>query len=77
MVFELRIYLVAPLDYAGLSIDSTDLHQGVNIPIIGNQLIARIVRAGGGWGGADLSHTKCFQSRFTKVNVYTNSSTYS
>jgi len=35
------------LDYEGLSIYSTNVYQGVNIPISGNQSIARIVRAGG------------------------------
>ena len=33
MVFRLRIHLLAPLDSEGLSIHSTDLYQGVNIPI--------------------------------------------
>ena len=36
MVFRPRIYLVAPLDSDSLSIYSTNLFHGVNIPIFGN-----------------------------------------
>ena len=47
MIFRPRIYLVVGYDSEPLSIYSTNLSQGGNIPIFGNQSIARIVRAGG------------------------------
>jgi hypothetical protein len=47
MVVRPRIYRAALLHSEGMYIYSTDLYQGVNIPIFGNPCIARIVRAGG------------------------------
>ena len=47
IVFRPLICLVAPLISEGLSIYSTNLYQGVNIFIFGDQSIAGIVRAGG------------------------------
>ena len=38
---------MSPLDSEGRSIDSTNLYQGVNIPVFENESIARIVRTGG------------------------------
>ena len=45
---------MAPLDSEDLSIYSTTLYQGVEVPTVVNQWISRIVGAGGlilAWGG--------------------------
>jgi len=46
MIFRPRIFLGASWESEGLSIYSTHLYQGVNIPFFENQRIARLVRAG-------------------------------
>ena len=52
------IHLLLPLESEGLSIYSTNLYQGVNILVFGNQSIARIARAGG-----------CLEAETDLVNV--------
>ena len=79
MLLRKIMYCVAPLDSEGITIYSTNLYQGVSIPIVGNQSIARFTcgRLSAMCGGAFSCHRKCFRSRFAKVNSRTNLSTCS